>query len=338
MSKNVDDAIRSSILAFAIKAFAQLQPGKELVVHDYIKFLAYHLEAVATGKRRRVVITLPPRHLKTFLASICLPAWILAHDPSAKILLLSYGQELADKIAYSIREILRSAWFCRLFKARIAKRVLTDFITTANGCVRSVSIEGSVTGFGADLIIVDDALQIKDCDNERQLQHVNGLFDSEIYTRLDNPKKGAIVIVAHRLAEEDLPGHVLQKGGWKEVRLPLIAPRRHTYKIDEFVWERQQGDLLRPDAFTARHVEQLRAIKWPGFRDVATAKPRRSRSAEHQSETFRRLSPGNGSTRRALHRSRADGWTHQQLRRGASLGAARRQVPADGFMARASEI
>ena len=78
----------------------------------------------------------------------------------------SYGQELADKIAYAIREILRSAWFRRLFEARIARSQLTDFITTSNGCVRSVSIEGSVTGFGADIIIVDDAVQIKDCDNE----------------------------------------------------------------------------------------------------------------------------------------------------------------------------
>ena len=103
-----------------------------------------------------------------------MPAWILAHRPSAKILILSYGQELADKIAYSdTRDFADSDWFCRLFKARIAKRVLTDLTTTANGCVRSVSIEGSVTGFGADLIIVDDAVQIKDWDNERQLQRVN---------------------------------------------------------------------------------------------------------------------------------------------------------------------
>ena len=200
------------------------------------------------------VITLPPRHLKTFLASICLPAWILAHRPSAKILILSYGQELADKIAYGIREILRSAWFCRLFKARIARRPLTDFTTTANGCVRSVSIEGSVTGFGADVIIVDDAVQIKDCDNEKQLRRVNELFDSEIYTRLDNPKKGAIVIVAHRLAEDDLPGHVLQEGGWKQVRLPLIAPRRRTYEIDDLV----VGNARRATSSACRRVHRSR--------------------------------------------------------------------------------
>ena len=273
MNTHVDDAIRSNFLAFAIKAFAQLHPGKELVVHPYVKFLACHLDAVATGKRRRVVITLPPRHLKTFLASICLSAWILARRPSARILILSYGQELADKIAYSIREILRSAWFRRLFKTQIARRLLTDFITTANGCVRSVSIEGSVTGFGADIIIVDDAVEIKDCDNVKQLQRVNTLFDSEIGTRLDNPKKGAIVIVAHRLAEDDLPGHVLQEGGWKAVRLPLIATRRRTYEIDNLVWERQKGDLLRADAFTVRDVERLRSMTRPGFETLQQQNP-----------------------------------------------------------------
>ena len=273
MSKTVDDAIRASFLAFAIKSFAQLYPGKELVVHEYVKFLACHLEAVATGKRRRLVVTLPPRHLKTFLASICLPAWILAHRPSVRILILSYGQELADKIAYSIREILRSAWFCRLFKARIARSQLTEFITTGNGCVRSVSIEGSVTGFGADIIIVDDAVQIKECDNEKQLRRVNALFDSEIRTRLDHPKKGAIVIVAHRLAEDDLPGHVLQEGGWKQVRLPLISPRRRIHEIDGLVWDRRKGELLRPDAFTVRDVERLRSMKRPGFETLQQQNP-----------------------------------------------------------------
>jgi phage terminase large subunit-like protein len=274
MSKVVDDAISSNSLAFAIKVFAQLHPNEELVVHPYVELLTGHLDAVATGKRQRLVVSLPPRHLKTFLASTCLPAWILAHRPSAKILILSYGQELATDIVYAIREILRSDWFKRLFKTRIAKYRLPDLITTANGCVRSVSIEGSVTGFGAEFIIVDDAVEIKNCDNEKQLQRVNELFDSEIKTRLNNPKKGAIVIVAHRLAEEDLPGHVLKEGGWKNVRLPLIAPQRRTYKIDGVVvWERQKGELLRPDAFTARDVERLRSTKRPGFETLQQQNP-----------------------------------------------------------------
>jgi hypothetical protein len=100
--------IRSNLLAFALKAFAALYQGKQLVSHPYATLVTWYLESVAEGQIKRLVVTLPPRHLKTFLASICLAAWILAHNPSAKILVISYGQELADKIAFAIRAILQS--------------------------------------------------------------------------------------------------------------------------------------------------------------------------------------------------------------------------------------
>jgi predicted phage terminase large subunit-like protein len=211
-------------------------------------------------------VALPPRHLKTFLASVCLAAWILAHDPSARILIVSYGQELADKIAYDIRTILQSEWFRRLFRTRINRAKLNDLVTTDGGGVRSVSVEGGVTGLGADFIIVDDPVQIKDCENIRQLERINDLFDSEVRTRLNHPNRGGIVIVAHRLAEDDLAGHVLRQGGWKEVRLPLVAKRRRTYDTgDGFIWHRKRGELLRPDAFSQRDVERLRKMKRPDF-------------------------------------------------------------------------
>jgi len=128
-----------------------------------------------------------------------------------------------------------------------------------------VSLEGGVTGLGADFIIIDDPVQIKDSENEKQLQRVNSFFDSEIRTRLNNPKKGAIVIVAHRLAEDDLPGHVLDEGGWTHVKLPLIAPRSRTFKTDQVVWRRDRGELLRPDAYSQRDVERLRRARRPNF-------------------------------------------------------------------------
>ena len=262
---SVDHLITHEQLAFAMKAFA-LRPGERLQPLPYVRYILWHLDKVVSGKVKRLVVALPPRHGKTFLCSISFAAWILAQNPAAKILIISYGQELADKIAYEIRSILQCDWFRRLFKTRLGKSKLNDLVTTAGGGVRSVSLEGSVTGFGADLIIVDDAVQIKDCDNDRQLQRVNTLFDGEIRTRLNNQKKGAIVIVAHRLAENDLPGHVLAEGGWKLAKLPLIAPRARSFKTDDgFVWERHKGALLRPDAFTLRDIGRLRRMRAAGF-------------------------------------------------------------------------
>ena len=81
--------VQSNFLAFAMKAFASLNHGQSLEREPYLDLLADRLARVATGELKRLVVSLPPRHCKTFMGSICLAAWILAHDPSAKILLLS---------------------------------------------------------------------------------------------------------------------------------------------------------------------------------------------------------------------------------------------------------
>lgn len=284
----IDNVIRTSMLAFAMKAHAQLHQGKELTPHAYVTHVVSHLECVARGETKRLILALPPRHAKTFLGSICLTAWILAHNPAAKILLVSYGQDLADKIAYSIRAILQSDWFLRLFKTKIAKNrsKLMDFVTTAGGGVRSVSVEGGVTGLGADFIVIDDPLQIKDFDNDKQIERINDLFDSEVRTRLDNPKKGTIIIVAHRLAENDLAGHALLEGGWKYIRLPLIAPRRHRYKYNDVVWDRKRGELLRPDAFAPKDIKKLRSMKGPGFETLQQQNPGASDRLRIKTEHF----------------------------------------------------
>jgi hypothetical protein len=238
--------LQTKFLAFVMKAFASLNKGSSLGQEKYLKLLADRLARVAEGETKRLVVNMPPRHFKTFMGSICLPAWTLAHNPSAKIIILTYGQDLADKIAYAIREILRSEWYQEAFRSRIKKdrAKLMDFVTTEGGGVRSLSIEGGVTGFGADFIIIDDPVEIKDCGNTKRLERVNELFDNEIQTRLDHPKKGCIVVIAHRISEDDLSGHVLKKGGWKQVKLPLIAPRARTYEIDEDeVWTRKKGEI-----------------------------------------------------------------------------------------------
>jgi len=217
MNIDTKKLVQTEFLAFAMKAFATLNKGRRLGNDKYLKLLAQTLTHAAAGETKRLVVSMPPRHGKTFMGSICLSAWILAHDASAKILVLSYGQDLADKIAYAIRAILQSDWFEEAFRTRLAKNrtKVMDFLTTDGGGVRSLSIEGGVTGLGADFIIIDDPVEIKDCDNADRLQRVNCLFDDEIQTRLDRPKKGCIVIIAHRISENDLSGHVLQKGGWK---------------------------------------------------------------------------------------------------------------------------
>ena len=276
MNIDTKKLVQTEFLAFAMKAFATLNKGRSLGNDKYLKLLAREPTRVAVGETKRLVVSMPPRHCKTFMGSICLPAWVLAHNPSAKIVILTYGQDLADKTAYAVRNILRSEWYQQAFHTRLKKdrAKLMDFVTADGGGVRSLSIEGGVTGLGADYIIIDDPVEIKDCGNTKRLERVNDLFDDEIQTRLDHPKKGCIVVIAHRISEDDLPGHVFQKGGWKRLKLPLIAPRSRKYELEGGdVWNRKKGELLRPDAFTKRDIERLRDSKQPGFETLQQQNP-----------------------------------------------------------------
>ena len=94
------------------------------------------------GKIRRLIINMPPRYLKSLLASVAFPAWCLGHDPAAQILCASYAQELADKLSRDCRRILASDWYRRIFPTRLSpeRQAMSEFETTAQGCRLATSI------------------------------------------------------------------------------------------------------------------------------------------------------------------------------------------------------
>ena len=93
-------------------------------------------EAVREGRIRRLIISVPPRHLKSHLASVAFPAWCLGHDPSVQIVCASYAQDLADKLSRDCRRIVSADWYQRLFPTRLSPRhqAVPEFETTAQGC------------------------------------------------------------------------------------------------------------------------------------------------------------------------------------------------------------
>ena len=260
MLQETEHIIRTDFASFVRKAFSYDHDGRTLGKEKYIDYLCYELDLIARGDTKRPVINLPPRHLKSFLAAICLPAWILAHDPSARIMVITYSDKLAERTTYRIRRILQSPWFKKIFKTRIAedRSKVDDFATTRGGEVYATSIGGPLAGHGADFIIFDDPLDLKDAGNMKQIELVNQRFDSLIMSRLNNPKTGRIVIIAHRLNENDLSAHVRKQGGWHHIILPLIAVRKKTYDIGYGKWVRKRGEQLRPGLYTAKQLKHLR--------------------------------------------------------------------------------
>ena len=194
-------------------------------------------------------------------------AWLLGKEPWRRILILSYSEVLATDITFKVLQIIKSAWYQEIFPIRLPKAAADDVVTSKGGGIKARSIEGSVTGFRADVIIIDDPLQIRHHSNTDRLQKLIEDFHADIETRLNNPKTGIIAVVAHRLNETDLCGHLQSLRGWRRRVLPFVAKRaKEVCYGDGEVWHRAKGELLRPAAFTKAKVRELReTTTGPGF-------------------------------------------------------------------------
>src|ERR1700686_1243382 len=118
MDPRIKTLLSRDFLSFARKAISELE-GTKIGKEPYLKYLAYELDQFANEETRRLIINLPPGHLKTLLGSVSLAAWMLAHNPSLKIIIVSHAEHLSKAIARKIREIIQSGWLKELFTTRI---------------------------------------------------------------------------------------------------------------------------------------------------------------------------------------------------------------------------
>src|ERR1700732_1208494 len=225
--------LRQDFVSFAVRCFQDLNPQAELAMNWHIEVIAAKLTAVQEGKIRRLIINLPPRHLKSLMASIAFPAWCLGHDPSAQILCVSYDQDLSDKLARDCRSIMMSPWYRQIFRTRLAphRQAVQEFITTAHGCRLATSTGGVLTGRGADLILIDDPLKPEEALSKARRNATNDWYANTLYSRLNDKRRGRIVIIMQRLHEDDLVGHVLGQEPWEVMSFPAIAEADEVHEI-----------------------------------------------------------------------------------------------------------
>ena len=259
-----DAILRSDFGFFAQRCFHDLNPQAELAMNWHLQVIAAKLTAVREGKIRRLIINLPPRHLKSLMASIAFPAWCLGHDPSAQLLCVSYAQDLADKLARDCRSVMMSPWYRRIFPTRLAphRQAVQEFITTRQGYRLATSNGGVLTGRGADIILIDDPLKPEEALSAAQRKAANDWFDHTLYSRLNDKRHGAIVIIMQRLHEDDLVGHVLEQEPWEVVRFPAVAEADETHEI-ETIWgprtfTRHHGEPLHPDREPLDTLDRIR--------------------------------------------------------------------------------
>jgi predicted phage terminase large subunit-like protein len=203
--------------------FDCLHPGEKFLEAPHVEAMCFALQEVAEARERNLLMTLPPRYLKSETVSVAFTAWVLGHHPEKKILVASYGQELAAKLARDFRRAVESEWYQRLFPAmRIDERRNTalEVETTRRGCRKAISPGGAVTGFGADITIVDDLAKAEDAQSESARRAVR-----EFYSRMNDKANGAFVVVQQRLHEDDFAGHLIASQQFRHLNLPAIAQR-----------------------------------------------------------------------------------------------------------------
>jgi predicted phage terminase large subunit-like protein len=258
MSTYTDTLIARDFPSFVRECHKICRGGKALGKDPYLLLLFALSEDIVTGEVPKAAISMPPGTAKTFIFAVCLTAWMLAHNPSATVMVVGHSKKLARDITRNILKIMRSDAFRRNFKTRIdeAWRGAGDFGTTKGGSVYATSVSGTITGYRADLIVVDDPLSIKNANNSDKIEFVNETFDDEILSRMRDDES-RVVVVMHRLNANDLISHVTRKGGYKKLELPLIADKDRTYSSRYGVWERKTGEQLRRGRYTKSELRDL---------------------------------------------------------------------------------
>ena len=244
-----------------MKFVAEMWPG---FIHGrHHKVMARKFEEIAEGKIKRLIINMPPRHTKSEFASYLLPAWFLGKYPGKKIIQTSNTAELAVGFGRKVRNLVSSEQYHKIFpnvNLRSDSKAAGRWATNQNGEYFAIGVGGTVTGKGADLLIIDDP------HSEQEAALASGdptVFDRVYEWYTSGPRQrlqpgGAIIVVMTRWSKKDLTGRIVQSSidregndEWEIIDFPAIMP---------------SGNPLWPQFWSLEELEALRselpAGKW----------------------------------------------------------------------------
>ena len=256
----LDALLRTDLATFIGKVHGVVSPGTPFEPNWHIEAIAHALEQVEAGTIRRLLVTLPPRTMKSTAVTIGFTASLLGRQPTIRIISASYAEALSAKFASDTRRVMQSAWYRRIFPGTVLQRVSEQELTiTAGGSRLATSVGGTLTGRGADLIVIDDPHKAEEASSRAALARVRDWYDGTLLSRLDDRSRGRIVVVMQRLHVDDLAGHLLAQGGWHHLSLPAVA------EVEEHVpigmgrcHLRRTGDVLQSGRDTIEGFELLK--------------------------------------------------------------------------------
>ena len=245
-------------------------PGYRDAAHH--RLICRKLEAVERGETKRLVISVPPRHGKSLIASTYFPAWYLGRNPDKYVITATYGQDLADDFGRQVKNQIADPAFGAIFPgvslasdSRSSRRFSVDGntggieqTTNRQGAYYAVGVGGPLTGRGAHVLIVDDPVRNReDADSETIRRKIKDWFTSTAFTRL--MPGGAVIVIQTRWHEDDLTGWLLSEHaaeGWDVIHLPALAEANDALG-------REPGEALWPEQYDEQALANIRRLVGP---------------------------------------------------------------------------
>lgn len=249
---------RRKLNAFAPRALMEIEPSVNYVHNWHVDCVSEHLEAVWKKDIKRIIINIPPRTLKTHLSSVSFPTWGFIQDPTVKFMLTSFKFERAEAMTRKSRQIMSSSWYQDLTDVRISNDLnRAHFFQTTGMGQYYASAMATVTGEGADIVIVDDPLHPDEAASPKQRQNCIDTIKGTLFSRFNDEKTGRFILIMQRLNEDDPTGELLKEEGWYHLKLPAEAiGKSYSYTIGDQTWQFKEGELLFPARLSREILDQ----------------------------------------------------------------------------------
>lgn len=223
---------------FIEQAWHILEPATPFIDGWHIGAIAEHLEAVSFGEITRLIINMPPRHMKSLEVGVFWPAWEwgpynMAHT---RWLCSSYAEILSMRDSLKCRRLIQSPWYQQRWGNRFAitgdQNQKTRFENDRQGYRIATSVRGVGTGEGGDRIVVDDPHNVSKGESALDRMMTLRWWDESMSTRINHPIKSAKILVMQRVHEKDLSGHTLAKElGYVHLCLPARYEKNHIFPL-----------------------------------------------------------------------------------------------------------
>ena len=250
---------------FIEQAWQVIEPGTTYVDNWHIHLIGEYMEAVNAGQIRRLIINMPPRHMKSLEVTVCYPVWTWIKHPEKRFIKVSYSDSLSRKHNIIARDIIRSPWYQKnwggAFTLKDDVNRQNEFKNNHQGFMLSTSVGGALTGEGGDVIIIDDPQNPLMANSEAEREASVSFFKNTLQTRLNDPKTGAFIVIMQRLHENDLTGHILSESlGYEHLCLPAIAEEKTVihFPISGKEITREAGDILNEGRFDGEVLDNMK--------------------------------------------------------------------------------